>query len=185
MKYIYDRETDSLAIILAEGHRYRDSEEIADGVVIDYDTAGHPIAIEFSDRASRYVDTEGLASGREIRIEHPNLPERELLSGDALRAMRLQLGMTQEQLGLALTVGKNTVARWEREELRIEHPGMLKLALQRLSPAKYLGTGRSFTEHLAVKPMKKISQTLAAPGRKVSQQSSKPAMKRTRSSRSR
>jgi transcriptional regulator with XRE-family HTH domain/uncharacterized protein YuzE len=184
MKYIYDRETDSLAIILAEGHRYRDSEEIADGVVIDYDTAGHPIAVEFSDRASRYVDTEGLASGREIRIEHPNLPEREVLSGDALRDMRLQLGMTQEQLGLALTVGKNTVARWEREELRIEHPGMLKLALERLSPAKFTETGRSFTQ-LDAKPMKKISQTLAAPGRKVSRQSSKPTMKRTRSGRSR
>jgi transcriptional regulator with XRE-family HTH domain/uncharacterized protein YuzE len=139
MKYIYDRDTDSLSIVFVEGHRYRDSEEIHDGVIVDYDTAGHPIAIEFTDRASRYVDTEGLASGREVHLSHPDIPEKtKKIGGALLRLWRERLGMTQEQLATALDVGKNTIARWERDELRIEHPRMLELALRTLTLEKQL-----------------------------------------------
>ena len=136
MKYVYDREADSLSIIFADGRRYRDSEEIHDGIVIDYDTAGRPIAIEFYDRASRFVDTDGLASGREVYVQHPDAGDvRESVKGDWLRAQRELLGLTQQQLADQLSVGKNTVARWERQELKIEHPGMLILALGALHRA--------------------------------------------------
>lgn len=136
MKYVYDREADSLSIIFADGRRYRDSEEIHDGIVIDYDTAGRPIAIEFHDRASRFVDTDGLASGREVYVQHPDVGRvRNSVKGDWLRAQREVLGLTQQQLADQLSVGKNTVARWEREELKIEHPGMLMLALESLKRA--------------------------------------------------
>jgi uncharacterized protein YuzE/DNA-binding XRE family transcriptional regulator len=131
MRYVYDRATDSLAISFADGRRYRDSQEIHDGVVIDYDTAGRPIGIEFSDRASRYVDTDGLADGRWIEIAHPDLrPSTGRMTGAELRARRLEVGMTQEQLAEQLETTKNTIARWERDEVRIEHGGMLRLALE-------------------------------------------------------
>jgi len=55
--------------------------------------------------------------------------------GDWLRAQRELLGLTQQQLADQISVGKNTVARWEREELKIEHPGMLMLALEALQSA--------------------------------------------------
>jgi transcriptional regulator with XRE-family HTH domain/uncharacterized protein YuzE len=136
MKYVYDREADSLSIVFADGRRYRDSEEIHDGIVIDYDTAGRPIAIEFHDRASRFVDTDGLASGREVYVQHPDVADvNQSVKGDWLRGQRELLGLTQQQLADQLSVGKNTIARWEREELKIEHPGMLMLALQALQRA--------------------------------------------------
>ncbi|HYM59895.1 MAG TPA: DUF2283 domain-containing protein [Thermoanaerobaculia bacterium] len=38
MRYIYDRDSNSLAVTFAEGRTYRDSDEVHDGVSIDYDT---------------------------------------------------------------------------------------------------------------------------------------------------
>ena len=147
MKYIYDRQADSLSIIFADGRRYLDSEEIADGVVVDFDTAGKPIAIEFHDRASRFVDTEGLASGREVYVQHANIPaDASVIDGSWLRMTRIRLGMTQEQLADVLTVAPNTIARWERGEVKIEHAGMLRLALAGLerSRAIVVRTGTRF-----------------------------------------
>lgn len=149
MKYVYDRSTDSLAITFAEGRRYRDSEEISDGVVIDYDTSGRPFAIEFPDRASRFVDTARLASGREIHVAHPDVPPRRShpLSGSEIRARRDQLGMTQSQLGQRIGVPANTIARWERGELRIDHPEMLRLALSAITaPSTLLETALASAE---------------------------------------
>jgi transcriptional regulator with XRE-family HTH domain/uncharacterized protein YuzE len=133
MKYHYDRDTDSLAIVFAEGRRYAESEEIFDSVVVDFDSAGKPIAIEFHDRASRFVDTAGLASGREVHIANPDAAlGRNTLNGAELRRFRQELGFTQADLAVQLSVGTNTIARWERDELRIENPRMLRLALERL-----------------------------------------------------
>ena len=50
------------------------------------------------------------------------------MTGDELRNKREELGMTQEQLAVALGVAPNTVARWERGERNI--PPYLSLALQ-------------------------------------------------------
>lgn len=51
------------------------------------------------------------------------------MSGAELREKRRALRLTQQQLAEALGVEKNTVARWERGELRPQSPRMLRLAL--------------------------------------------------------
>jgi len=54
------------------------------------------------------------------------------MTPDDLHARRLSLGMTQAQLASALGATPNTVARWERGELKIERPETLALALEAL-----------------------------------------------------
>jgi transcriptional regulator with XRE-family HTH domain len=49
-----------------------------------------------------------------------------------LRQTRKTLGLTQAALAERLGVSANTVARWERGKLAIDHPAMLALALQTL-----------------------------------------------------
>ncbi len=44
------------------------------------------------------------------------------MTGTALRRRRRQLGWTQVQLAAKLGVTSNTVARWERSEVRITEP---------------------------------------------------------------
>ena len=56
----------------------------------------------------------------------------ERMSGLDLRGERKALDMTQEALADALGVTANTVARWERGDLTIAHPGVLRLALREL-----------------------------------------------------
>lgn len=67
MRYLFDRDSNSLTLTFAEGRKYRDSEEIADGVVIDFDMDGRPYAIEFL-QADRFVDIHGLVSGESITL---------------------------------------------------------------------------------------------------------------------
>lgn len=45
---------------------------------------------------------------------------------------RERLGWTQSRLAEALGIPTNTLARWERGELLIRHPTILRLALERL-----------------------------------------------------
>ena len=49
-----------------------------------------------------------------------------------LQRKRAELGLTQSQLGQALGVRTNTIARWERGELVVRHSRMLRLALDAL-----------------------------------------------------
>jgi DNA-binding transcriptional regulator YiaG len=49
------------------------------------------------------------------------------MTGANLRERRLALGLTQQGLADKLEVSRNTVARWERDEMAI--PGFLHLAL--------------------------------------------------------
>lgn len=53
MKLIYDKETDTLSIILREG-RVAESDEARPGLILDYDKAGHILSIELLD-ASEHV----------------------------------------------------------------------------------------------------------------------------------
>jgi transcriptional regulator with XRE-family HTH domain len=53
-----------------------------------------------------------------------------MLTGRELRARRIALDLTQSELGEALEVSTNTVARWERGEVGV--PGMTDLALKTL-----------------------------------------------------
>jgi transcriptional regulator with XRE-family HTH domain len=52
------------------------------------------------------------------------------MKGAKLRERRLALGLTQQGLASKLQVSRNTVARWERDEMAI--PGFLHLALNTL-----------------------------------------------------
>jgi transcriptional regulator with XRE-family HTH domain len=50
------------------------------------------------------------------------------MKGTKLRERRVALGLTQQGLAEKLQVTRNTVARWERDEMAI--PGFLHLALK-------------------------------------------------------
>ena len=52
------------------------------------------------------------------------------MKGAKLRERRLAMGLTQQALANKLKVSRNTVARWERDEMAI--PGFLHLALKAL-----------------------------------------------------
>ena len=52
------------------------------------------------------------------------------MKGAKLRERRVALGLTQQGLASKLKVSRNTVARWERDEMAI--PGFLHLALKTL-----------------------------------------------------
>ena len=49
-----------------------------------------------------------------------------------IREWRRASGWSQKRLAAALDVPVNTVARWERGEMRVQHPTILRLALERL-----------------------------------------------------
>ena len=55
------------------------------------------------------------------------------MTGPELREFRHQLGLSQARLAALLDVTPNTIARWERGELAIASPRMLRLALERLA----------------------------------------------------
>ena len=52
MKIIYDRETDTLTIILAESP-VAESDEDKPGVILDYDAIGNLVSIEILDASQR------------------------------------------------------------------------------------------------------------------------------------
>lgn len=54
------------------------------------------------------------------------------MTGKELRARRLALKLTQVELGEYLGVSGNTIARWERGDMEIQHPKTLALALKAL-----------------------------------------------------
>lgn len=53
-----------------------------------------------------------------------------------LRTSRQALGLTQQGLAEALGVSPNTIARWERGEMAVQHPAIVRLALERLTAAQ-------------------------------------------------
>lgn len=128
MRYFYDRDSDSLYLTLAERRKYEDSVEAAPGVVLDFDAGGRLIGIDL-EHASRVVDVENL----QLHEEPPaSIARSAKLDGSRLKREREAIGLTQAQLGRELSVSPNTIARWERGELRIEHARMLDLALETL-----------------------------------------------------
>jgi putative transcriptional regulator len=48
------------------------------------------------------------------------------MKGSELRRIRTKMGLTQKQFAEKVSVTQNTVARWERDEVRITEP-MVKL----------------------------------------------------------
>lgn len=131
MKFFYDRKSDSLYLGLSASDQYRDSVEAAPGVVLDFDEAGRLLGIDL-ERASRLVDVADL----ELHEEPSGADAAAArLDGTKLRKERERIGLSQLELARKLSVSPNTVARWERGELKIEHPGMLELALRSLRGA--------------------------------------------------
>lgn len=55
------------------------------------------------------------------------------MDAEELRRRRRALGISQLELGKRLGEPQQTIARWESGKRRITHPGMLRLALERLA----------------------------------------------------
>jgi uncharacterized protein YuzE len=60
MKVIYDRETDTLSLILREGP-VAESDEIREGLIIDYDRAGHIVSLEVLDASEHVAEPASIA----------------------------------------------------------------------------------------------------------------------------
>ena len=54
------------------------------------------------------------------------------MMGSEIRQVREELNLTQEQLAVELGVTANTLARWERNAVGVQHDKMLRLALQKI-----------------------------------------------------
>ncbi len=90
----------------------------------DAEEAGFWDHAEFADDFPRYPVPPDL----EIPVD----PYRYCLPGDALRSMRQQAGLTQEELARALGITPATVSRWERGKSTVRPAPMVRLALERL-----------------------------------------------------
>jgi len=55
MKVIYDADTDTLTIILAD-RRVEESDEDKEGIILDYDKEGNLISLEIMDASKRIPD---------------------------------------------------------------------------------------------------------------------------------
>ena len=60
MKITYDEEADALYLTLRETEYY-ESDEVKEGLIIDYDREGNPIGVEIL-RASAYLDQKDLST---------------------------------------------------------------------------------------------------------------------------
>lgn len=129
MRYLFDRDSNALVITFAEGRHYRDSEEVSEGVVVDYDTDGRPYAIEFL-RADTLVDVEGLVSGQPVRLAPRAVGQFDELTPAALQRWRDYLALSQQDLASRLGIPAELLESWENGTRPIENPGVLKLALQ-------------------------------------------------------
>jgi uncharacterized protein YuzE len=59
MKVIYDKDTDTLSIILRDG-KVADSDEPHPGMILDHDKAGHLLAIEILDASEQVNGPESV-----------------------------------------------------------------------------------------------------------------------------
>jgi len=71
MKVIYDKETDTLSIILSDG-KVAVSDEVRDGLVLDYDKAGRLVSLELFDASEQIKQPESvefaLASKSDVAV---------------------------------------------------------------------------------------------------------------------
>lgn len=122
MKIAYDERNRGLLVAFGDETRYAESREVVPGVTVDFDGEGKPLAIEID-------DVLGLIDPSEIKA----LLRPRIEKGEDLRNFRDGFGLTQEQLGNLLDIPRNTIARWEREELPIERVVQLELALKAIT----------------------------------------------------
>ncbi len=55
MRVIYDRETDTLTLIFSDSE-VAESDELREGLIIDYNEAGHIVSVEILDASSHTSD---------------------------------------------------------------------------------------------------------------------------------
>lgn len=55
MKLIYDRETDTLALIFNDS-KIIESDELREGIILDFDNAGHIVSMEILDASKMIKD---------------------------------------------------------------------------------------------------------------------------------
>jgi len=58
-----------------------------------------------------------------MKTKQPAIP------GAEIRARRVAMGLTQRQLAAELGLAQNSVARFERDVLRVSHPTLMRAAL--------------------------------------------------------
>ena len=71
MKVIYDTKTDILTIILKESS-VTESDEEKDGIILDYDAAGHVVSLEILDAKKRVSEPTQISY--ELASQDKNLP---------------------------------------------------------------------------------------------------------------
>ncbi|MEW6354828.1 MAG: DUF2283 domain-containing protein [Planctomycetota bacterium] len=59
MKVIYDRETDTLTIIL-QGGKVAESDEVREGLILDYDKKGRLVSLELLDASEQIREPESV-----------------------------------------------------------------------------------------------------------------------------
>ena len=59
MKVIYDKDTDTLSIILRDG-KVAESDEARDGLILDYDKAGRLLSLELLDASEQIKQPESI-----------------------------------------------------------------------------------------------------------------------------
>ncbi len=59
MKVIYDRDSDTLSLILKET-TVEESDEAKDGIILDYDAKGNLVSVEILDASQRIAQPESV-----------------------------------------------------------------------------------------------------------------------------
>ncbi|MBI2891833.1 MAG: DUF2283 domain-containing protein [Nitrospirae bacterium] len=60
MKAVYDRDTDTLTLVLCEVP-IAESDELKEGVIVDYDDKGHVVSVELLDASRHATDPARIA----------------------------------------------------------------------------------------------------------------------------
>lgn len=67
MKVVYDAETDTLTIVFRDTP-VQESDELRDGIIVDYDNEGHACAIEILDASEAVADPLNLSYELKARL---------------------------------------------------------------------------------------------------------------------
>ncbi len=80
-----------------------------------------------------------------------------MMKGDQLRKIRTRLGLSQAKLGRRLGAHGNSVARWERDEMRIPEPAArLACLLFVWAEREHAGDPESAAERRAIRRLERL-----------------------------